>query len=265
MMTSEDLKTKILQKIKNDNIKPIEKWKIDLANDAFWSGFVFLATLSGLSLSAVVYFLFQTDWRMPQNIAMGRLEYVLSVLPYFWIILLALFLVLSYFNIRNTRKGYRYEFKKITGVTFLIVFASGSIIYVSRAHVAVDDVFFRNVPLYVHMTNSKELVWSRPDKGLLGGMIILVEPEFIEIEDFNGTQWKVVSADGALVQPRVELKPNKEIKVVGRVLEDHVFDANEIRPWTGRARYMGDDPVEREKMERRTRGLRENEDDEREE
>lgn len=240
-MTSEYLKNQVLEKIRKESIKPTEKWKIDLANDVFWSGFIFLSLLSGLSLSALVYMLSQADWNFPSSAAIGRVEYVLSVLPYFWIVLLLVFLVLSHYNLRSTKKGYRYEFGKIAGVTFLIVIVSGTIIYVAKAHVAVDEVFFRKVPFYVKLANPKEAVWNRPEKGLLGGMIIISSPEALEIEDFSGRQWRVVSLDKAIVRPKVELMPNNEIKIIGKILEQNIFDAREIRPWIGQARRVGRD------------------------
>lgn len=258
-MTSNDLKNHILERIKKDGIKPVEKWKIDLASDAFWSGFVFLAVLSGLSLCALVYLLSEADWHFPHNAAIGRIEYILSVLPYFWIILLLVFLILSYYNLRNTKKGYRYEFKKIAGITFLIVVASGSIIYISSAHVAVDEVFFRRVPFYVRLANSKENVWNRPEKGLLGGMIIVSSPQTLEIEDFNGRQWKIISVNEAVVRPAVKLVPNEEIRIIGQALEQNTFDAREIRPWIGKARLIkrnpecGKAPGENKKRENQNR------------
>jgi hypothetical protein len=233
----ENLSTKVLGKIKQEKIIPIEKWKINLANDFFWAGFAVVGGLTGLSLSASFHLLHQADWQVPYQAKIGSISYILSVLPYFWIILLLFFIFLSYINLRHTKMGYRYEKKKIVITIVVVALSAGSLIYITKAQEKVDEAFFVHVPFYINLANSREKVWTQPEKGLLAGMIIVVSDDALSVQDFEGRNWKVVEVNHALISPRVQMEEEELIKVIGDQEDEQVFRAEEIRPWGGKGRF----------------------------
>ena len=79
----------------------------------------------------------------------------------------------------------------------------------------------------------------RPQEGFLAGEIksVNMEQKIIELIDLEGNIWKIYFQD-SVIKIRVELEKSEEIKIIGRVSSEGIFEAFEIRPWEGFGRKM---------------------------
>ena len=164
----------------------------------------------------------------------SKIEFLFSVLPLLWILFLGIFLIISILGIRHTKTGYRYPLLKILSFNILLSIFLGSLFFYTGGAKKIEQIFAENIPAYQSVEENKILKWSHPENGLLSGMILENKDEdIILIEDFNGIKWEVDIRD-AFLRPRLYLDQGEKIKIMGEILKDNVFIAQEIRKWEGR-------------------------------
>lgn len=224
-----------LKKIKQEKIEPTPKWHFLLKNYAVWLGFFGLVFLGGISLGLLIYFSLGLGQEMADF--SDRPQHLFSFwrfLPHFWLILIPIVFFLAFLIFRKTKNGYHYD-NLLIFLGLLFSFALlGNAIYFSRNSEMMDDCLFRDVPYYKDVSYDKERMWSRPELGFLGGKIVKLEEDNLNLEDFVGTVWLVKFDDDMSLRPRVSLVPDVLVKIIGQKTEENVFEAEEIRSWEKR-------------------------------
>src|SRR3989344_8809285 len=106
---NQDLGHKIIETIKDEGLRPKPRWQFLLKNYVLW-GLTLLAILIGsLSFAVIIYMFVNSDWEVYALVADNITAYVFLILPYFWILFLALFALVAYYNLRHTKNGYRFS------------------------------------------------------------------------------------------------------------------------------------------------------------
>jgi len=234
-----DLSQETIEKIKKEHIQPKAKWKFLAKNLLIWSTLLFCMLFGALSFSLVYYLLIGLDWDV---IGIGNhlpARAFLGLIPNFWLLMLAISLLVVFFLYRHTKKGYKFGVLPVTLLILLLFLFLGFAAHLLRADRDPDDIFSKNFPGYMHLANNKEKQWSQPEAGLLGGEIIKVEEDNFELEDFQGEDWHVYYDKETLVKPSVELEETNLVKVIGEKKDDSEFHAREIRPWEGKGMMRG--------------------------
>jgi heme/copper-type cytochrome/quinol oxidase subunit 2 len=239
-----DFIKKGLEKIKSEKIKPVAKWKFEARNFFWWTALVASVLAGGISVSILVFLVSELDWQIYNHLGDSFLETFLIMFPHFWLIFLAVFMVISYENLRHTKKGYHYELFVALGVIMTSSLVFGAFLYFSGLNQKLNRIFSDAVPGYLSVIHTKEDQWSQPEKGLLSGKIILQEKiadtDVLVIETFKKEDWKVFITKDTFVKGAVELKEGEIIKVIGKQKQEkNQFEATEIRPWEGMGRGRG--------------------------
>ncbi|MFO8165679.1 MAG: hypothetical protein R6T98_14255, partial [Desulfatiglandales bacterium] len=86
------------------------------------------------------------------------------------------------------------------------------------------------IPGYQHMVYTGENQWMQPEKGLLSGTIVEIDPEkkSLILKDYLGKEW-TIDINQARVRGNLPLTENIEIKIIGQQLSEDFFEAVEIR------------------------------------
>jgi 4-amino-4-deoxy-L-arabinose transferase-like glycosyltransferase len=206
-----------LKIIQSKEIKPIPKWEFVAKNWLLW-----LMILGSLMLAIVGSSL---SWF---GLAGEEIE------PYMGMILAGVFALGAYGLFERTKKAYRIQRWQVLGAIVIIGVVSGGIFYVTGMARNIDRGLEKNVPYYRNLAPLKVETWSQPENGRLSGKIEkILGNKRMEISDFEGKSW-VVDFGQALVRGRVEMLVGEEIKVIGVMVQNGVFEASEIRPWMGR-------------------------------
>ena len=124
-----NLSQKIINRIKQEGIEPTPKWEFVLKNSFFWGAFGLAVIIGALSFSIIFHTLLNNDWDLHMQLSGGLTKFIIITLPYFWLILLTLFIVIAYINIRNTKKAYKYSLSMIIGGVILASFLLGITFY----------------------------------------------------------------------------------------------------------------------------------------
>lgn len=227
----------VLAKIKKTGIKPIPKWQFMLKNSFVWGLFVVNLILGAIGFAAVIYLLVNNDAVWDFSLTTNIFQWILLAIPLAWIALTLFFLFVAYYNFKNTEDGYRTSVWSKLLINIGIAVLLGLILYTSGFSARMNRLLSDSIPFYSHTLDMREEVWMRPEEGLLSGDILSVNEKVIQLKDLEGNEWSIGYED-ATVKYRVVLDVGERIKILGNVLSEKVFEASEIRPWSGPGRGM---------------------------
>lgn len=220
----------LLKKIKSKKIAPKPKWIFILKNYAIWSAGFMSLVMSSAAFSVIIYLLRYNDWGIYNQISNGLLEFTMLTLPYFWLFFLAVSVFVIYYNIKHTKKGYRYSL--LTIITAVITMSSifGALFFYTGIGSFLDNIFSEKAPFYDKIFNRQIYFWSQPGKGRMAGTIISISSQdsFVLL-DLNKNEW-TVNAEDALIMPLANINVSESIRIVGEKLSEKEFRAERILP-----------------------------------
>jgi hypothetical protein len=235
-----DLIKDTIGKIKKEHLLPEPKWRYLVRKYGIWALFGFVVIFAAAAFSAAYFLLSSLDWDLYSFMHQNMLSYSLSIFPYFWALVLGIFLLAAFFEIRRTETGYRFSWVKIILITI------GSIVVLGAAMSFVgfggrfNSMMANGVPFYgKHMMVTRESQWSNPAQGFLSGTIIKSSGSELEIVDLNAKNWNVLLSEKTLIRPRADVSVGQIIKIIGTQTNSNTFQALEIRPWMGQGMTGG--------------------------
>ena len=238
-ITMKNLIQDTIEKIKKQHIAPEPKWKFSVRKYSIWLLFFLTLLLGAASLSVAYHLVSGLDWDLYSFMHKSRINYALSIFPYFWLILIILFFSIAFLDIRKTESGYRYSWTKIILLSAGGIFTIAILITIFNFGGRVHPMVQKNFPYYArHMLITKEAQWMQPEKGLLAGEIISRSEREINIEDLTSKNWTILINEKTLLRPSANLSPGETIKIIGARQGENSFEAQEIRPWFGQRGMM---------------------------
>ena len=232
-MSKKDLSKSVLNKIKKEHIKPKPKWEFLLKNYIFWGAFGLCVVIGGLAASMMIFKLTINDWGIHRQLGVSFIRFFFRSVPYFWLIILGVFILVADYNFKHTKKGYRYKLPLIVISTVLASIILGFAFFGAGVAKRMDAKALETLPFYKEMTLDKKIeTWSQIEKGLVGGEIIKIEEDKIELKGLKGKIWEInteMVPDFMLE----ELEEGMIIGGMGKKGEKGTFDAEKIKPWKG--------------------------------
>lgn len=229
-MDKSSLAAKIQAEIKEKKICPKAKIWFTSKNLLFWSLGVASLLIGSLGVAVMLDIIISADWSVRDTL-LGREQAWLVGIPYAWIIVTILFLLLAEKEIRATKRGYRYAGLTIGLVLLSGTAAAGAGLYYSGVGAATDTLLAHNIASYKYVGNRQHLLWIAPDEGRLAGIIVLVQDEnHIVLLDAEGMLWDVDITDAE--NPKaVPVAQRRHIKVKGEQIAPHQFLARVVLPF----------------------------------
>ncbi|HAT03191.1 MAG TPA: hypothetical protein DCS29_00225 [Candidatus Magasanikbacteria bacterium] len=219
---------KILDKIKD--IKPKSRFSFLAKNYAFWGAGVVSIVIGAITVSAILFVLLNQDWDLTGR-AGGMWHVLLFVLPYFWIAVFVLFVIIAYYEVRHIEGGYRVTLPIIIGAYFVASIVLGIGMYTVGVGERTEKTFVDHAPLYGRLSEPRHEIWHSPEQGLLLGMIAEIQDDkIIILNDIEQEVWTVNIVDVRFPPSIPSLQVGMLIKCAGEVTGDHMFEAEIIRP-----------------------------------
>jgi len=233
----------IVEKIKESNIKQKPKWYFQLIRLLRWVIYIGCIVMGSLAFSVILYSIQQTDFNAFTHIKHSRLEFFLGLLPFFWIVVMIVFLFLSIFVYRKSAWGYKYKLISLLSFSAFTSVILGLIFYILGGADTLEKAFAEKISYYETVREQKINAWMQPENGFLGGEIISLNPETLWLKDFGESTWEI-DFQGAFVAEKAQLQVGAKVKLIGMKTGDKKFRAEEIRPWVGRRAYPNMQPSE---------------------
>jgi len=141
-----DLVKDTIGKIKKEKIKPIPKWRFILDNFILWASFFFLVCFGAISFAIIIRFASDLDWSIYKYLSGNFVKFFLTMIPYIWLVLFAIFLIFALLNFRKTKKGYRYNWFAIGGLVLVLSIGLGLLVRVIGVEEKLNNVFIKKIP-----------------------------------------------------------------------------------------------------------------------
>ncbi len=229
-----DISKDILEKIKKEKMRPYPKQYFLLKRSVVWAVFGLSIFLGSIACAITLFQLRYAQWDLYKHLTHSLTEFVLLVIPFFWLTFLLGFTWLAYYYFRRTERGYQYTAIWIVLSSIALSIIGGGLLYSTGLSEKLEFVFQENLPFYKKLQESKQKVWMSPEHGLLAGKIIkIISDQKVELKDLKGSIWIIDIADTIW---RGRLRPVKDlkIKILGKMQAQNQFKADEIRPWKRR-------------------------------
>ncbi|MEI8143650.1 MAG: hypothetical protein WCG48_03490 [Candidatus Berkelbacteria bacterium] len=236
-----NLTNKIIKRIQAEEIRPIPRHIFLIRNIGLWALSILSVGVGSISISLLIYNVANKDWDVYSHLGESMFGFLVSSLPYLWIILIIISLAIAVLNFEHSKNGYKYSPLKITIASILLTLIFGSSGYALGVGEKIDSYFGSKFTSYQSVEAEKKIVWNQPENGLFSGTIKTVDRDkktFI-LDDFQGKQWTVNYAD-ATIRGKITITENIDIKIVGQKTGDAI-DATDIRTWGNTGNGQGFD------------------------
>jgi hypothetical protein len=219
---------KILKTIKETHVKPQPKWRF-LVRNWLTLGMFGLALLVGaLSFAVMLDIIVRHDWDIYFYLHKTFAQYVLLSLPYVWMVVLALFFGVAYYDFIHIRGWYRHRVYLVVAASIFLSFGLGLVFFFAGFGKTIDRTLAKRVPFYKLMRIDKEALWNHPEEGLLEGEIIQVGGgnEFL-LQDYSGRLWRVQISNIKIKNEIIDKGEN--VEMIGAQEGENIFVAKNIR------------------------------------
>jgi len=238
-----DISKDILGKIKKKKLRPYPKQYFFLKRSVIWVVFSLSIFFGSIACAITLFQLRYAQWDLYKHLTHSLTEFVLLVIPFFWLTFLLGFTWLAYYYFRRTERGYQYTAIWVVLLSITLSIIIGGFLYSTGLSEKLEFAFQENLPFYKELQESKQKVWMSPEHGLLAGKIIkIISDQKMEIKDLKGSIWVIDIAD-SIWRGRLRPVKNLKIKILGKMLGQNQFKADEIRPWkrrrgSGKKKYL---------------------------
>lgn len=228
------LTDKILNKIKDGHMSPKPRWQFLLKNYVVWLIGILALLIGAASVSVMIYLFRFNDWEIYEETHKSLAEFFLLTLPYFWIIFLALFVFIVYYNLKHTKRGYRYPLYIVILAPVSLSIFLGTIFFTLGCGEKIDSILGSQAPFYDIVINRHVDFWSQPGEGRLAGLIIS-EPSdshFILL-DRNQKEWTVILETENFLSPVEAVVIGQPVHLLGEVVGENEFQTVRVIPARG--------------------------------
>ena len=225
---SDNLEQKIIEQIKQENLEPTPRWHFLLKEWLVWSVGVLSLLVGAAAVSVIIYLFRNNDLFIYNQVGRSFGGWLLLSLPYFWIFFLALFVWLLFYNIKHTKRGYRYPLFLIASFSVIASIFLGGVFSLFGLGERIDDVLGRQAPFYDTIFNPHINIWSHPEEGRLSGLVITnFDDNNFVLVDRDGEEWAVVYS-GKNKGGNNIIVVGQPVRVIGRVGGESLFVAQKI-------------------------------------
>ena len=225
------LPEKIIEEIKNRGIAPRPRWHFLLKRSVLWSLVGIATILGGIAVAIIIFIFIDNDAGARAYLNESIFMDLLETIPYLWFGTLFLIIGITQYAVRHTKFGYRYTMIQIVGLVIMSSVLLGVALNALEVGERVQDFLAERVPYYDELVSTSKDVWSRPEKGLLGGTVTsIISSDEFKLTDFHNKDWlidkgQIDATDSAIIQL------GAKIKLIGTIEDNSTFRAVRVFPW----------------------------------
>lgn len=221
-----ELEKKVLESIEQRNLVPRPYYMFLAKSWVFLSLTVVSIALGAISLAVLLFAVsdyYASGWRVLDNLPLDQV--ILSV-PVLWLISMPLFIFSAYFGLRNMRRGYRFQTGHIILLCLGTSIALGVTLHFINAGQKINDYLIDHVAWYREQADVPFAVWSRPEKGFLGGTAdLFFSDQKLRLIDFDLNIW-TVDISGATINLDQPILTEGDVAIRGRITGPMQFRAD---------------------------------------
>lgn len=222
---------KTLSRITKDDVQPVPKWVFVVKRILWHLATVASIVLAGLSMAMFYLEYVSFDYEMINRADQGSFGWLILALPWAWLGLFIILMVVAYLDFRKSRYGYRYRSGYLIIALAVCALLTGLVIQFTHWQERTSEVL-AEYPVYNFVFSPRAQVWQKPDDCLLAGKVLDFKNDMIEVRDIQGRVWRLVLSENTILPKDMDLNNCRMVKIICRRVGD-TFVIDEIRLWHG--------------------------------
>ncbi|MEM9336486.1 MAG: hypothetical protein AAGA35_01350 [Patescibacteria group bacterium] len=230
--TESALTNSVMDKINEEQIKPTP-WVVFFCAQCLMRMLWAVSIVVGaLAVAISVFSILHTRYAFYEATHENSFTFIVSALPYLWVVVLFLMVVAAYYNFKNSGRGYRYSLSTIVVSSLALSVFGGLGLQAAGLGGLIDNKIGDMMPYYSSQENRELALWQQPEEGRLVGQVHGLQGDnIIRFIDITGSEWKLQIAD-LYDQDIFTLKTGNQVRVLGLLgEEERTFHACGVFPW----------------------------------
>jgi hypothetical protein len=168
-MTDLHIRESVLERIEREGIKPHSRFYWLTQEYGLWTIWAISVVMGSLALAVVSFSSLYIGYALYEATHDNFLTFLLDTMPYLWFLAFAALMLSAHFNLRHTKKGYRYPPFLVIGASLGFSVLGALFLHFFGAGYYLDYYLGRNLDAYQSRAEFESLTWQNPLAGRLIG------------------------------------------------------------------------------------------------
>ncbi|MEK7462447.1 MAG: hypothetical protein AAB618_02635 [Patescibacteria group bacterium] len=224
-----------MSQIRGGEICPRSKTFFQTRECTVW--FLWLATvlIGALAVAVTLFVVSHSQYALYEATHENFFTFMVEVLPFLWIVIFGLMVLVGVYEVRHTKRGYRYPLWQIVGSSLILSLAGGAALQLFGLGYTTDHVLGEHMGIYSSQEKIERRMWQNPEEGrMLGKQVRPLMPPALVVDfvDIAGKSWAVDVSE--LTPLELELLDSEEnVRLIGVLTdkENSFFHSCGAFPW----------------------------------
>lgn len=225
------LKSTILERLERDSVVPMPKIWFRSLEGLLWSVWIITILLGSVAFSVVEMVWLTRSQDIYEATHTSFLAFFFVVAPYVWLGTFGLMVALAFYQIRQTKSGYKYPFWQIILSSIVFSVMGGVLLHWSGVGMMVDKGLGQHMPVYMSQEKMELKLWQAPTEGRLVGSLVETGSEEVTFRDLEDYLWRFDISE-LKEEDKDRLFVGSKVRILGvPTTATDVFYACGVFPW----------------------------------
>lgn len=228
------LSLSVLEKIEQEHVAQVPRWRFALGEYAMWALWALSVCFGAVAFSVIIFFLMHAGYAPYEVTHDDLFHFFLEVMPYVWVIVFVLMALIAHYNLRHTKRGYKFAVWQLLLSSIVVSFMGGVVLHTAGMGFRVDSFVAQRIPFFPAFHTFEAELWQSPAQGRMIGHIVpqTEESDVAVFMDAEGSTWKLDTRELNPVDLET-LHTENAVRVVGMIgtSSEAYFYGCGVFPW----------------------------------
>ncbi len=225
---------RVLERIEQEAITPTPRWQFFVGEGVLWLIWLGTVIFGSAALSVTAYVAMSATYALYEATHENFVTFLIQSMPYLWLILFSLMAYHTVFEVKKTKRGYRYGTFVILGSSLICTVIGSVLFHAMGLGYAVDRTLGQQISMYMSMEKMERKMWQMPKEGRLVGQIHTPESGMdiavVNFKDNAGALWRISDAE-MTEREQILLRSGATVRLLGTTTSDFSFHVCGVFPW----------------------------------
>ncbi len=191
-------KGSVMSRIECGEVCPRSKTFFKTRECAVWALWAISVVVGALAVAVTLFVFTHRQYALYEATHDNFFTFMVDVLPFLWIIVFGLMVGVGAYEIRRTKRGYRYPLWQIVASSMILSLAGGAALQLFGLGYATDHMLGQRMGMYDSQEKIEKRLWQNPKEGRLAGVAeapFMPPAATVAFKDVEGDVWQVVVSD----------------------------------------------------------------------
>lgn len=224
----------VQNRIETEKVAQVPRWQFMMSEYGIWIVWALSVLIGAVAFSVMLFVFMHAGLAFYEATHDDAAHFFIEILPYIWVIVFVLMGFFAQYNLRNTKRGYRYTVWQVLLSSLFFSFIGGAILHMLGVGYFVDMQAGKNIPIYPGLERMETKIWQAPKQGRLIGSYEdgSETKDAVTFKDAEGASWKLITWELSPIDMH-NLFSEDTVRVLGIVssTSDDTFHGCAIFPW----------------------------------